>query len=233
MIKTICPVMIKEIFDRKPVTDPHIMFMGIGDAYCDDAPLQVTQFEGNIKMIDQLQQIYLEQGGGGNNSEGYNLAWHFAAYHTSCDAFEKDGRKGFLFTFGDDGPTPDLNRAILDKVYGPREEVLATNEQMLARLAGMYHVFHITLDRRGSFSGGYVDIAATRWNAVLGERHLVLKDYTKMGEVIVSTMQVVAGAEVQSVVKTWSGETGLIVAEALKGMSGSLTPHTSGAVQRL
>ena len=37
--------MVTEILDRKPVTDPHLMIMGVGDAWSDQAPLQVTQFE--------------------------------------------------------------------------------------------------------------------------------------------------------------------------------------------
>src|SRR5262245_29165524 len=33
------------ILERKPSTDPHVMFMAVGDANCDSAPLQVSQFE--------------------------------------------------------------------------------------------------------------------------------------------------------------------------------------------
>ena len=41
-------VMVEEILARKPVSDPHIMAMGIGDAYYDRAPLQVTQCDADI-----------------------------------------------------------------------------------------------------------------------------------------------------------------------------------------
>src|SRR6267142_2119270 len=36
-----------EILDHKPITDPHVMFMAIGDATHDQAPLQVSQFEAD------------------------------------------------------------------------------------------------------------------------------------------------------------------------------------------
>lgn len=47
------------ILDRKPISDPHLMFMGVGDANCDSAPLQVSQFEADKRIIEQLTQIYL------------------------------------------------------------------------------------------------------------------------------------------------------------------------------
>lgn len=37
-----------EIYDKNPVTNPHIMFQAIGDSLCDSAPLQTTQFEADI-----------------------------------------------------------------------------------------------------------------------------------------------------------------------------------------
>ena len=101
--------LVTEIHSRQPVTDPHIMFMGIGDVRAGDrAPLQCTQFEADIRIAEQLKNIYLEGGGGGNDFESYALAWYFAAMHTSIDCFEKRNKKGYLFTIGDEGPTPDI-----------------------------------------------------------------------------------------------------------------------------
>ena len=52
---------ITEIMDRNPVTDPQVMFTAIGDAECDDSPLQVTQFESDIRIAEQLNDIYFER----------------------------------------------------------------------------------------------------------------------------------------------------------------------------
>ncbi len=76
----------EEILDRKPVTDPHVMAMAVGDAWCDRAPLQVTQFEADIRVAEQIQDIWIEGGGGGNAFESYNLPWYFAAMKTATDA---------------------------------------------------------------------------------------------------------------------------------------------------
>ena len=81
-------IMVEEILARKPVSDPHILCMGIGDVLCDQAPLQVTQFEADIRIAEQLEKLWLEKGGGGNSCESYNLPWYFAAMHTAIDCFE-------------------------------------------------------------------------------------------------------------------------------------------------
>lgn len=49
-------VLVSEILDRKPVTDPQIMFNAIGDAMCDTTPFQATQFESDIR-IDELLNL--------------------------------------------------------------------------------------------------------------------------------------------------------------------------------
>ena len=88
----------QSILDRKPVTDPQVMFAAIGDVNVDRAPLQISQFESDNRIVEQLTQIYLEGGGGGNGSESFSLLWYFAAIHTVHVANEKRGQRGFLYT---------------------------------------------------------------------------------------------------------------------------------------
>ncbi len=52
------------IYDRKPMPDPHIGVLAIGDAYTDRAPLQATQFEASIALADQMRELWLEGNGG-------------------------------------------------------------------------------------------------------------------------------------------------------------------------
>lgn len=55
--------LITEIFKREPVTDPQIMFLAFGDEYYDRCPLQATQFESDIRIAEQLNDVYFERGG--------------------------------------------------------------------------------------------------------------------------------------------------------------------------
>ena len=84
------------------VPDPQILFGAIGDATCDRVPLQVGQFESDNRMDDNLENIFLEGGGGGQRTESYELAMYFIARHTDIDCWNKHGRKGYLFIIGDE-----------------------------------------------------------------------------------------------------------------------------------
>jgi len=209
------PTLASEVYDRKPVTDPHIMFMGIGDALARDrAPLQVTQFEADIRIAEQLTDLWLEGGGGGNNSEGYILAWYFAAKHTKIDSMKKRGKKGYLFTIGDDGPTPYITPDNARTVFGDTIEANLTAEELLKIVSRDYEVFHLMVEEGGSHSSEHVK----QWQDLLGERAILLSDHTKMGEVIVSLLQVLSGADKDAVVKSWDGTTSLVVNRAINGL---------------
>jgi hypothetical protein len=70
------------------VTDPQILFGAIGDATCDRVPLQVGQFESDNRMDENLENMFLEGGGGGQQTESYELAMYVMARHT--DGAERD-----------------------------------------------------------------------------------------------------------------------------------------------
>jgi hypothetical protein len=208
--------LIKEIFERKPVSDPHIGFGGIGDVIIDPiGAFQASQMEADITILEQLQKLWVAGGGGGNGSESYTLAWHMAAFHTSTDCYEKDGRKGFLFTFGDDGVPPDLTARNLKDVYGRDDEIVCTNEELLDQVSKMYHVFHLMIEHSGYGRNQGVEKS---WTDLLGERAIRVTDYTKLPEIIVSIMQVVAGVDKASIVKSWAGGTGLVVDNAIRNL---------------
>lgn len=177
-----------ELFDKKPIVDPHVMFMGVGDVMHDQAPLQVSQFEADNRVVEQLTGLYLEGGGGGNSSESYHLPWYFAAMHTSIDCFEKRGKKGYLFTVGDEETPPPLTSAHVLKVMGATAEQDFTAEKLLELASRTYNVYHIIIEQ-GSHARSHPAEVRNAWQKLLGERALSLKDYTKLSEGIVSIIQ--------------------------------------------
>jgi hypothetical protein len=220
MVRTGFPKLFQEIYDRKPITNPQLMFMGIGDAECDRVPMQMSQFESGMRLADQLTDIFLEGNGGGNNYEGYTFAWYMAAMHTKIDCFEKRGKKGYLFTIGDEEPTPVLYRKDIERVTGIRPQTDFTAKQLLDMVSRMYHVFHVVVEE-GSYARRARDQVLTKWRDLLGERTLCLADHTKLSEVMVSAIQVTEGTTVDTVVKSWSGDTSLVVAKAIGGLTKS------------
>lgn len=213
-------VLIEEILKRKPVTDPHVAFACIGDVTSDTAALQVTQFESNIVMLDELKKLWMEGNGGGNGWESYNLPWHFALTRTQCDAFAK-GRKGILITIGDEEVPHDLTHDQLVKIYGPGEHLALDNKALLEGLAKNWHVFHLMIEQ-GSHMRYAGDAVIKQWRELLGQRAVLVSDYTKLSEVIISLMEAVQGKDVKDIAKSWSGDTSVVVARALDGLDSAL-----------
>lgn len=215
-------VLFNEILDRKPVTDPHLMFMANGDAYCDSYPLQVSQFEADNRIIEQLTDIFLEKRGGGNSFESYDLPWYFAATHTSIDCFEKRGKKGYLFTVGDEEAPPGLKVDQIKQFIGDDVQQDFTSKELFKMVSKMYHVFHVVVEEGNHCRHGGKDRVMESWGKLIGpQRVLPLSDYTKLAEVIVSAIQVTEGVAAATVAKTWSGGTAVVVAKAVAGMSSS------------
>jgi len=207
--------LVEEILKRKPVSDPHIMACGIGDSWHDDAPLQVTQFEADIRIADQLKMIWLEKGGGGNSHEGYHLPWYLAAQHTQIDCFEKRNRKGYLFTVGDEEPPQELLAAHAATIFGDSLQRDLSTRELLTLVSRMYHVFHVVVEE-GSHARHNLPAVLDRWHELLGQRVLRLKDYRRLAEVVVSAIEVNEGRDRDTVARSWSGDTSAVVAHALR-----------------
>lgn len=106
--------------DKGYATDPQVAITAYGDAWCDRVPLQISQFESDNRIDDNLDNLFLEGGGGGNSGETQTLLWYFLSRHAVTDAWEKRGKKGYIFLIADEVPlkiTPEQ----VDKFVGPDE----------------------------------------------------------------------------------------------------------------
>lgn len=198
--------LVTEMYDRKPITDPHIMFMGIGDHLCDSAPLQVTQFEADNRIAEQLTNLWLEHGGGGNGEESYTLPWWFAATKTSIDCFEKRQKKGYLFTIGDDGINKMLYKDELARV-GITIDKDYTAEELFEMVSEKYEVYHLVLQQGYNIYRGDGDSRVVRsWTDVIGERAIRVSDITKLPQIIISAIQMNEGISREDIIASWSDD---------------------------
>jgi hypothetical protein len=224
-LKTIC----EEIYNRKPIPNPHICVLGIGDVECDRSPFQATQFEADIRIFEQLEKLYLESGGGGNDHESYILAWYFAAYRVKSDSFSKRGRKGFIFTIGDEEITPVITADALRKHLGDTNVRDFSAQDLFEIVSPEWNVYHIIL-KEGSHAYLYFPQVKKSWENVIGfEKTIPLDDHTKVGEVIVSILEMMAGKKLAEVTNAWDGSTSVVVENALKnvGVSANKPTHKS------
>lgn len=201
------------ILDREPVADPQIMFAAFGDTECDDYPLQVTQFESDIRIAEQLTSIYFEKGGGGNSGESYTLPWYFAARHTKTDNYDKRGKKGFIFTIGDEDYLRNLTKEDIKEFVGDDVQDDMTAEEILAEVSRKYEVYHLIVD-----PSPYEPVEES-WKKLLGANAVIVQDIDKIPEVIVSILELHAGKTADEVADSWDGSTALVVKDAIKGLA--------------
>jgi len=105
------------------IADPQVLFMAVGDAFSDQAPLQVGQFESTGELMDQwLTWCWLEGHGGPGDHESYELALYFSARHLEMDCRRLRGKRGYFFLTGDEKPYPQLSREAVRRLLGDELE---------------------------------------------------------------------------------------------------------------
>lgn len=215
------------ILDRKPITNPHVMFMGVGDANCDSAPLQVSQFEADNRIVEQLTNLFLEHGGGGNNFESYNLPWYFAAAHTVHDSYEKRAKRGYLFTVGDEEAPSDLTKDQIKRFIGDDLERVPSTREMLEDAQRTYDVFHVVI-KQGNHAKRYLNRVLDSWTGLLGQRVIPLDDYKLLAQTVVSAIEVAEGVSAADSAARWGRGASGVIEGAVKAIPRSRAPKLLG-----
>lgn len=162
------PVFMKILLDCQ-ILDSQLLFMAIGDAFSDNAPLQVGQFESTAELMDQwLTWSYLEGGGGGSGEESYELGLYFLAMHTEMDCMVKRNKRGYLFMTGDENPYPTLSKHVVETVIGDRLDENLSCEEIVAEVQKTFVPFFIIPDPSRAKR------CERRWRDLLGDHVLCL-----------------------------------------------------------
>jgi hypothetical protein len=172
------------------VLDPQILFGAIGDATCDRVPLQVGQFESDNRMDQNLENIFLEGGGGGQRTESYELAMYFISRHTDIDCWNKHGRKGYLFIIGDEMAYDAVSHREVGAVIGDGLQQDIRTAEIVKELRERYHVFYI-LPQGASYGGDSTILGF--WRKLLGQNVLELEDPEAVCETIALTIGMTEG----------------------------------------
>ncbi|MCQ2515082.1 MAG: hypothetical protein MJ089_08370 [Ruminococcus sp.] len=198
---------IMKLYSTGAVQDPALMCAAYGD-YLDESPLQITQFESDIRIAEQLLEIYFENGGRGEVTP--TCLWSFLSRHTNIDAVNKRGEKGFVFTIGDhakirsDYVPETIERVNGDKVPG------ATREGTLKAVQQKFNVFHITI--------GEPPVSNTQ---LLSGRLMSISenDISAIPEIIISTIQLQKGMKINDILKQWDEILQPVVKAAISQLS--------------
>lgn len=135
------PQLMGQIELKGYIENPGISFAAIGDATIDRAPLQVGQFEGDNRLDQVLERIWIEEGGGGTGQESYELAAYFYS-RTNCVRLAQGiGKKGYCFFVGDEGFYPKVDKAAVRRLIGDELTDDLPAEEAFRRLQEKFHAF--------------------------------------------------------------------------------------------
>ena len=201
------------------ITDLEIMIMGIGDMAYDFSPLQVSQFESDIRIAEQLDKLYFEFGGGGNEYESYSLAWYFALNHTKIDAIDKRGKKAIIITMGDETLNPYIPKtgfhssfeiAIGDKLQGDID-----TKQLYRDAKDKFDIYHIHVDHTSKTHNSF-DYCKDSFIEILGEDHVYQSNLNSIASVIIDIVTKASKNQEETFVSTesYSSDPGLTKTES-------------------
>lgn len=167
----------------KKFKDIEIMVMGIGDLAYDKAPIQISQFESDVRIAEWLDKIYMEHGGGGNSYESYTAAWYMGLRHTKLDAYDKQGRKGIIITMGDEPLNPYLPKSALSEVTGDSLQGDIETKDLFKYASEKFDIYHIAVDSPQNSYSYYKYRIKESFGKLLGQRFMV-STIGKLGDTI-------------------------------------------------
>lgn len=174
------------------IRDVEFMVMGIGDLAYDRAPIQISQFESDIRIAEQLDHVYIEHGGGGNSYESYTAAWYMGLNHTKMDCLKR-GRKALIITIGDEPMNPHLPAEPLSRVTGDSLQADVETAELYRQASEKFELYHIHVDHNN-----YRDRVLQSFGALLPEGHLKLTNVDGISQVIISIIEEYAKSDAKT-----------------------------------
>jgi hypothetical protein len=187
------PKFMRLLVEKNYIPHPQVLFGNIGDgAWNETAPLQVGEFESGMEMDDCLTKMLLEGNGGGGGQESYDLAIFYAARYMDMDCFEKRGKKGYLFTIGDE-QARDVDRRIVEKYLGVTIQDDIPIEVIIKEVQKKFNYFHICVPT------GYPDGSHSYWKKLLGQNALLIDDPAHVCELMGATIGAIEGRDLDDI----------------------------------
>lgn len=195
------------MLDRRGyVEGPSICMAGIGDVEYDKVPMQIGQFESGIEIENDITNIYLEGGGGGNRFESYEVFLYFLAKCVRADHFEKRGKKGYAFIICDESLSPKISVTQLKKVFGDNCPGLDSQskddintKEIVEEVLRNWNLYVIVPDMTSHYNSSDMK---KFWKECIGQNVLLLDNPEGITEFIASTIGICEGnVEVSDVVK--------------------------------
>lgn len=178
------------LLSKSYLSDPAILIGGIGDATCDTVPMQLGQFESGIEIENDLTNLFLEGGGGGQVMESYELALYFLARKTVIDCFDKRNKKGYAFLIGDEMAYSHVKASEVKAIFGDTLEADITLADIVEEVKSRYDLYYILPNLTSYYERKDI---ADFWRGLLGQQFIKLDDPKGISEMIASIVGVGEG----------------------------------------
>lgn len=183
------------------VKDVEFMVMGIGDLAYDKAPIQISQFESDVRIAEQLDLVYMEYGGGSNPYESYTAAWYMALHHTRLDCWKR-GKRGLIITLGDEPLNPYLPREPLAAATGDDLQADVETAELYREVLPKYDIYHLHVRHRSI--DRYWERVSTSFGHQLEQGHLKEVTLDGVAQTIVDIVKEHAAAPARPVTGGWA-----------------------------
>lgn len=177
-------VVMTNLYDQ--VKDVEFCVMGIGDLAYDRSPVQMSQFESDIRIAEQMDKVYFEYGGGGNAYESYTAAWYMGARHTNLDCWKR-GQRGIIITMGDERLNPYLPMQTLRSCTGDGVQTDIETTTLYNEVSEKYDVYHLDVNHRWYHDDGI----EPSWKVVLDDNHFRMVTLDNIADTII---EIIVGA---------------------------------------
>ena len=153
--------------------DVEFMVMGIGDLAYDAAPIQISQFESDIRS--------------------YTAAWYMGLNHTALDCWKR-GKKGIIITLGDEPLTPYLPGKRLAELTGDPLQGDVHTPDLYKAVTDKFEVYHIAIDDPGDCYRMYAKTIHKSFGTLLKD-HLRVATLDRLPETIISCLETHAAGD--------------------------------------
>ena len=167
------------------ITDVEFMIMGIGDLVYDNSPIQISQFESDIRIAEQLDKLWFENGGGGNDYESYTAAWYMGSRHTKIDC-NKRCKKGIIITIGDERLNPYLPKNQLEYITGDKLQRDIETKELYHETSNKFNIYHLDVDHRYHYDA---DNIKSSFMSYLDENHFKVVNLNNIVDEIITIIK--------------------------------------------
>lgn len=177
-----------EIFDRLPLLyqtlakyrpNLELSFAAIGDATCDNYPLQVSDFSSDIKQLEaNLKALGCEGGGGGHITESYELFGHFMDTHCKTP----NATSPFLLVYGDETPYPKIDSRQVKHFIGDKIDSDLESKAMWESLMQKFNLYFLHKAYGSSGERSTTDEVRHRWGSAIGLQRVIELPFEIDGE---------------------------------------------------